>query len=308
MIVLLTFFLVSILSVFAYQSDGSQTFELISHFRTQYLLVQLACLLVMLLFRSWRGSVLILCGLLLNLVPIAPYYIPKTDLDSITRNHIKVVQLNLLVTNRDYTKMLQFIAKEDPDIIGFEEVSPYWSAVLTKALSAYPYRIVEPEKTAFGIALFSKRPLKNGRIKYFGKAYQKNRFFPSIVADTVIGGESTTMIVTHPLPPMAGFEVRNSQLADMAAHRAEYHKNLIIIGDLNVTPWSSYFQRLVEQTGLSDSQLGFGVQPSWQSPIPLISIPIDHILTSDRFIVGHRALGPDIGSDHLPVVAQLHLK
>lgn len=305
---LLVFLAVSALSLLAYQAEGHHYLELLSHFRPQYLLIQVVCLVGMLLMRSWHLATMAFFGLFLNLVPIVPYYNPYRDVDTATRDHVKIVQLNLLATNQNYEKVIKFIGKTDPDIIGFEEVRPHWASTLTKELQNYPYRVIEPENTAFGIALFSKRPLTNSHVVRFGKAYQGNRFFPSIVADTLIGGNPTTIIVTHPLPPMAGFDVRNSQLADIANKRAKFHDNLIVIGDLNVTPWSSYFQNFLKKTGLRDSQMGFGVQPSWKSPLPFVSIPIDHILTSDQFIVFNRVLGRPIGSDHLPVIVDLEIQ
>jgi len=68
-------------------------------------------------------------------------------------------------------------------------------------------------------------------------------------------------------------------------------KRLIFTGDLNLTPWSPYYKRLVEKTGLHNTKLGFGVEPSWIEPathvhlpaliIGVIKLPIDHIFVSN---------------------------
>lgn len=300
---------VSVLSVVVYGAKGHHYLELLSHFRTQYLFVQTLCLLALLLLRSWRLSVVALLCTLINLVPIAPYYFPGEKIANSGAIRIKVLQINLYGPNQDHQTVLGYIAKVDPDIIGAEEVRPHWGSALESALKAYPYRVVEPEKTAFGIALFSKLPLGKVQIVRYGDPYGPNkRYFPSIVAETKVDGEPVTLIVTHPLPPMRGFAVRNSQLADIARKRPTFNDNLIVIGDLNVTPWSPYFQNFIKQTGLRDTQLGFGVQSSWESPIPGVMIPIDHVLTSPKFHVLDRQLGPDIGSDHRPVVVDIAFK
>ena len=79
----------------------------------------------------------------------------------------------------------------------------------------------------------------------------------------------------------------------------------VVIGDLNTTPWSRLFARLVERTGLCDSRAGFGIQASFPSDMAFLRIPIDHLLASCAVGVRARRIGPQVGSDHLPVIAGL---
>jgi endonuclease/exonuclease/phosphatase (EEP) superfamily protein YafD len=78
-----------------------------------------------------------------------------------------------------------------------------------------------------------------------------------------------------------------------------------LLGDLNVTPWSPYFQELLAATGLRDSARGWGLQPSWPTMSLLLRVPIDHCLISPELHVTERTLGPDIGSDHFPLLVTL---
>ena len=41
--------------------------------------------------------------------------------------------------------------------------------------------------------------------------------------------------------------------------------------------------------------------------MPLLTIPIDHCLISRDITVSNLYVGPDLGSDHLPLVADLHI-
>jgi endonuclease/exonuclease/phosphatase (EEP) superfamily protein YafD len=59
---------------------------------------------------------------------------------------------------------------------------------------------------------------------------------------------------------------------------------------------------------LRDSQLGFGVQPSFPTFSWAIRIPIDHCLVSPEVVVLDRKLAPSVGSDHFPVMVELALK
>lgn len=76
----------------------------------------------------------------------------------------------------------------------------------------------------------------------------------------------------------------------------------MLLGDLNVTPWSKHFQQLLDRTGLLDSSSGYGVQPSWPNFSWLLRIPIDHCLHSSDIVIDQRKVGPDVGSDHYPII------
>ncbi|MEE8238524.1 MAG: endonuclease/exonuclease/phosphatase family protein, partial [Nitrososphaerales archaeon] len=77
---------------------------------------------------------------------------------------------------------------------------------------------------------------------------------------------------------------------------------ILLLGDLNITPWSPIFKDFLRSTGLRDSREGFGLQPSWPTWFPPAWIPIDHVLVSSNVTVYDRKIERDIGSDHYPVI------
>jgi endonuclease/exonuclease/phosphatase (EEP) superfamily protein YafD len=82
---------------------------------------------------------------------------------------------------------------------------------------------------------------------------------------------------------------------------------VLLIGDLNVSPFSYWFRRVVCESGLKDSTKGFGFQPSWPSHNRLLRIPVDHVLHSPEIIIHNRVVLGDVGSDHFPVVVAFSL-
>ena len=62
---------------------------------------------------------------------------------------------------------------------------------------------------------------------------------------------------------------------------------------------------LVGTTGLCDTRAGFGYQGSFPASSAILRIPIDHVLVSCEVGVRARRIGPDVGSDHLPVIVDL---
>ena len=49
------------------------------------------------------------------------------------------------------------------------------------------------------------------------------------------------------------------------------------------------------------------MQPSWNARSLFLRIPIDHIFAPPTATVVRRTIGPNVGSDHFPVEAELIL-
>jgi endonuclease/exonuclease/phosphatase (EEP) superfamily protein YafD len=129
------------------------------------------------------------------------------------------------------------------------------------------------------------------------------------VTRTEIGGTWVTLVLTHPLPPADAASVlaRNQQLQGLASLRPKVDPALIVVGDLNTTPYSQVFKQFVRATGLRDSARGYGLRPTWPTDMGPLGITIDYVLASPEFVALNRQVGPYAGSDHLPVVVELGL-
>jgi DNA-binding CsgD family transcriptional regulator len=124
-----------------------------------------------------------------------------------------------------------------------------------------------------------------------------------------VDGRRIAVLGVHTLPPVgADYAARRDAAlaatavwarAQRAAGRAP-----VVLGDLNATPFSAPLRRLLADAGLVDSQRGFGLQGSWPVGLPL-RISIDHCLHDPTLATVTRALGPDLGSDHLPLRVDL---
>ena len=79
---------------------------------------------------------------------------------------------------------------------------------------------------------------------------------------------------------------------------------VLLLGDMNLTPWSPAFADLLQQTGLRDGRLGFGLLPTWPARWGVLGIPIDHALISPAVTIHQMEIGRDVGSDHRPLVIE----
>ena len=102
-------------------------------------------------------------------------------------------------------------------------------------------------------------------------------------------------------------DVRDRQILALARFAAKQEGEVILLGDMNTTSWSYTFQDLLHESGLHDSRRGFGLQPTWPENMPLMRVPIDHVLHSSGIQISYRCTGPFSGSDHRPVIVDFCL-
>jgi endonuclease/exonuclease/phosphatase (EEP) superfamily protein YafD len=107
-----------------------------------------------------------------------------------------------------------------------------------------------------------------------------------------------TLVAGHAVQPSAGgLERWRTDLASFAA-AARIPGPVLVLADLNATPWQPQFRRLVSGR-LHDAAdvLGRGLRPTWPSWTPLPLLPADHALVAGAGVTGLDLL-PVQGSDH----------
>lgn len=147
--------------------------------------------------------------------------------------------------------------------------------------------------------LLSLNKIQRSELKEFGTISVY-----AIVAHLTVDEQPLTIIGAHVLAPLnRGYgQLRNTHLADLARTARAQSGPVLLIGDLNVTPWSPYFGALLRDAALRDSRRGFGVQPTWPVQWPPLRIPIDHCLASPSIAIHRWTRGPRVGSDHFPII------
>ncbi len=281
-------------------NEWHQYLELFSHFRMQYFVVSVLLTLVF-VFLKWRNYILLgLATIAVNAWFVVPWYLP-TDAPEPSDADVRLLHVNLYVGNSDTDRLLSLVDDVDPDLLFLQEFTPDWQAAIEPLTSSYPYRVVEVRDDPFGIGLYSKYPLD--AITVIESAPLGN---PEIVATALVGGERLNIISTHPMIPLgtSNYFNRNLQLDGVADLARRSPRPLIVVGDLNITMWAHHYHRLEEESGLSNARRGFGIGPTWPAWLFPGLIPIDHVLVSDDLVVTEFTAGPNIGSDHLPIVVK----
>lgn len=272
-------------------------FDLFNHFQYQYLAFFSCCLVLLLAIKARGEAVTLAVLLLLPLSRIAPSYFAPAGVAT-SHKPIRVASFNVLVSNDRYDDTLRWVRESQPDYIFFSETTDKWAKALQALAMDYPYSIEEKS----GFAFYSKRPINRHRIVRCSEFR-----FPLLIAylDTPQG--EVAFYGIHPLPPVSQrWAHALTETMEILAQEAEREKGpLIVAGDFNITRWSKNAKPL-ERALLLDASRGKSPGPTWMRGNPLVTIPIDRILYRGQGMSCQNFhIGPDLGSDHRPVVAEI---
>jgi endonuclease/exonuclease/phosphatase (EEP) superfamily protein YafD len=275
--------------------------DLSNHFRVHYGVSLMACTLLFCAGKQFRRATLPGLFAVLNLLFIVPLYAGEAVAGG--RVH-RALLINADFRNTSPEKVATFVGKAEADVVVIVEFTPSLLQALEPLQAAYPFAHHMPRTDGRGIALWSKLPCDAVEIR----PLDESRFLAA-VGRVSIAGKEVTVVGAHPTWPMGAVPShnRNAAFAELARLAAKQSGPVMILGDFNCTSWSPHFQDLLQEGRLRDSRRGFGVQPTWPTWMPGVGIPIDHCLVSPGISIHDRWVGPDVGSDHYPVVIDFSL-
>lgn len=305
---------------------------LFSPFRFQLLLLCLIATLSLCLGRTylhWRigpGLAAALLGVIINGVLVAPAWIaapqPVATGPSLTLFAVNLYHGNHQLNTRETAAPIADVLNQSQaDVLLIQEVTVHRLGILRKVLTNYHWVTGTGRPDAFGIALFVKRDSPNSTGLPSHLQIESAReidttqglvHIKQVELRARFHGQPLSLLGMHTISAVHARtdRYRTAMLltaADWANQERQTGRAVVILGDLNATPWCAPFVDLLRLAQLSDSRQGLGLQPSWPSRWPsLLRIPIDHCLHSSELITRQRTvLVQDLGSDHFPLVVTL---
>ncbi len=290
-------------SLLGYLGGVSWIFDLFSHFKAQYLLILLFGGGMIFISNKKLGLLFMLFIVLLFIEVVPIYFGGQKNVD--LTNSTKIICINLLSSNTEYKEVARFITSEAPDVLVLQEITSRWEAMLEPSLKDYTSRLVVPREDNFGIAVYSKVNISNLKELQFGDSRS-----PSIRADLFLHDRKVSLLAAHTMPPIgyANSEIRNHQLSELSTLVSGLENEVVLIGDLNISSFSSHFKKLINSSNLVDSRKGFGLLPTWPTWFYPMQTTLDHCLVSEGIQVKSRKVGRNMGSDHLPIIVEFGME
>jgi endonuclease/exonuclease/phosphatase (EEP) superfamily protein YafD len=281
-------------------------FDLLAHFRVQYAALFVLFALLLFVVRRWVFALAALTGLAVSAVPLVGYLSGEpgaTAVATINEPTFRLLSFNVWYRNPDMATTAAYIEQSQADAVVLLELTPPQAEALRPLLPSYPHYYIEPSR--MGAAVFTKWPVLGAESIPLAKG-------GAIAARLRLDwrGSPITLLGVHlnwPLGPRNS-QFRNEELAGVVAFSKSQNEPLIVAGDFNLTPWSEYFSDALDESGLHDAARGFGLGRSWPAQFAPVGIRIDHCLLSRQWQSQRVVIGPSLGSDHLPVLADLVLR
>ena len=260
-----------------------------------------------------------------NAFLVLPTVIPPSQASVQDGSTLKVLNLNLWYENQRFAETLYYLKNSGADVIGLNEVTPASKVLLEALRPNYPYSVdcVETQVLC-DVMLLSRLPIQNG---FAGSAGAKFAYVAR--GDIDWQGRAVSVVTTHPtlpfvqqdraamlalLPPddpspqLPGAPLvwQSMQVAAVAQYSASLAPERIVMGDFNSVAWGKAQTAFRAATGL-DNRGHFA--PTWTLQLPFVfRTQIDHVFTGGDLVVTRFQAGPDVGSDHLPVEAEIALR
>jgi len=277
-------------------------FDLISHFQEPALALTLLGLVAALWFRTKNFAALLLALSIYQILPLTAVWRPNpVPASTATGKPARILMVNVHDINDRYDLLSALIRREAPDIVGLVEVTTEWVEGLnqTGVTRDYPYRRALPFG-ARGLAIwFKSRPVEFRPFEVltpYGNPVYCARF--------QLDDRLCSLWLVHPPNPLRDHELSSDEILALGRRIGKEPGTRLAIGDFNRTDGSPFFHDFIRLSGLRDSRIGFGRQGSWPSGFPY-RIAIDHAFVSEDLCVISRRLGPDVGSDHRPLLLEI---
>ncbi|HTD90389.1 MAG TPA: endonuclease/exonuclease/phosphatase family protein [Burkholderiales bacterium] len=297
--------LFAIATLFSELATQHWILELFSHFAPYYAVATLLCALALALLGAWPWMAFALALALWNGYPAAQVLLRDSAPFAPGLRQFTVFHFNAGLQHGEPNRIVSYLrnhAKEIDVVVVLEATRDFESA-LDELSEFFPYQLRQFEDSPFGIALASKHAFDDGDISFLPAG-----LYPHIKAKIKLPGRTAPLALyaIHAPPPLSAAlaAARNAKLEHIAqVAAAETKTTPIVIGDFNVTPWSPYFKRFAANSGLADARTMHRFDNTW--PVTFdnatIGLAIDHSFAHPSLQLVKRTIGPDLGSDHLPV-------
>ena len=279
-------------------------FDLLKQFYVQYALLLIPGLIITVVLAKWKGLVVLWLAFLVCAFPIVSFFIPRTNPPA-GNSPVKIMSFNVLAKNTSYSELVDYVNTESPDVLVFYEVNEQWENSFAPLIDQYEYSICESRRDTHGICLFSKLEWERGDIKNLGP-----ESFPAVDVTFRLGRNNKVQIVgLHAAAPGGpnATKQRDAQLAEAANLFNDKANKHLMVGDFNNTLFSPVMKDIQRTADLKDSAKGRGIELTWSMfPTWLGGLKIDHALVNDAVHVEEYKFGPNLGSDHKPIIITIN--
>lgn len=272
--------------------------DISADFKVQYVVAAALLLGATVAMRRKMEAVLALALLITNGWTVYPYIWAPGE----TPAALKIISFNISYQNPDITPVLDFLRRENADVVVVIEVSEAWRKAFKGLSDIYPHQLFGPpyqdqHVRPHRVGLLAKHQWEETGIEFSevsSRAYAVWATFPAASPSLTVAG-------VHLKNPILGpFSHQEAEVDALTSVVRQFSGPVIVAGDFNMTPFSTRYGNLLEETGLR--RASGGLNTTWPSMITPLALALDHFLVNSTVKRAAMRVGPRLWSDHRPII------
>lgn len=299
--------LLVLLTLVAWLGRWHPWFEGIANLRLQLLMLGIVALVAAAILRHRRLAGIALLVTFIHVIYMAPYWTASPDVIEPNDELVRVMQYNIWFGNENYSAIAGRINQSEVDIVSVQELTDSQWAELEPLLTEHSHRVALPVSDDIGelgggMALLSRQPLLE--VPLDDPSNLRDR--PIMSYRTEVAGQSVVVVALHPHASRfesAKVDLRTAQLNAIAALANGTDLPMVLITDMNMTPFSSEYRSFLRDTGWRDPHQLVGWNATWPTALGPLGLPLDHIFVSNDMELHDYEVGSGAGSDHRTLIA-----
>jgi endonuclease/exonuclease/phosphatase (EEP) superfamily protein YafD len=278
--------------------------------------------------RARRTFAIAIIQTLIALIWFGPYFVPKPAREPSSPT-LRVITFNVWGYNARLDQVETWLRETDADIVLLQEIPEYYANNTGTDLSdLYPYQLSQPKTVRrWGNLILSRFPILTAQDLPGDGVPAQQRFAVDFEGQTLaIYNVHLAMPVGQRRLPAAldNFVLQAAVSYSDSARNGEIHRLLdrldsevfpyIVAGDFNMSEHAVIYTVIDERMNDAFREMGTGWGGSW--PVQIVDelppylpplLRVDYIWHSAQFRTIEAYRGPELGSDHLPFVAELEI-
>ncbi len=272
-------------------------YDLAAHFMLQYAIAAVVLFVLSLFLSSSIATGAATIALVLSLYQLSPFLL-RTGYMQTPGPAVRILQTNMLYTNRNVGGLMKLIESDDPDVIVICEANSGHVAYLRDIMRLYPHQLADPQNHAFGLAVAARLPLNHVQDSLFA-----DEGIAAYAAEIPRDAKTVILLAVHLANPLKDYDLRERQLGVITRWVKAQKYPVIVTGDLNITPYSQSYKDMTRAAGLRNARAGRGIHGTYHSRLPAFArIPIDHTLIGDGLAIRTYRTADIKHTDHLATV------
>ncbi|MFM1814887.1 MAG: hypothetical protein RLZ98_1582 [Pseudomonadota bacterium] len=281
-------------------------FDVLAPFRIHFMILAVAGAAA--IFWTRRAWLLLMLGLAVSLAGSAAVGLSRQAGELYLREGTvpggRILFANVWEENADLSRLLSLLRRAPADVVVLAEVKAEWRRSFEQLRNIYPHQQYCTGRPSCQVALLSRLPFRSSGVE---RATWRH---PPVVwahfGAGVFGPRPMTVVGTHAWRPTRNPWTHRFHLSAIGSLMQRFQGPVVLVGDFNAPAWSQGMKTMIDAAALKVPDCHLPSWPAW--PLTLPQFSFDHVLASSDVSVARIGLGPNIGSDHLPVWADIQTR